>query len=199
MKYIILILSFLWIAYPDTREKSYSGNSEVVNGILQGDSLQDTSRYVYVGAETCAAKCHNNEELGYQYDSWKKSRHSKSWESLSGDKALAYCESAGITGAPGESQVCLKCHVTASGFESSSLSATYKKEDGVTCESCHKGEFISKTFLPVEEQCLICHNNSVHAVSTFDFNERCLRISHPRPKTKKGGLTDVVQPLHSDN
>ena len=48
----------------------------------------------------------------------------------------------------GESLACLKCHVTASEADSSSIGATYKKEDGVTCESCHKGEFIPKTYLP---------------------------------------------------
>jgi hypothetical protein len=185
MKSIILILSLIWVLYPGIREKSFDRNSDLVNGYKPDDSRQDTSRYVYVGAEACAAKCHNNEELGYQYDSWKASSHSKSWESLSGDKALVFSKNAGITGAPGESQVCLKCHTTASGFDSSSLGATYRKEDGITCESCHKGEFIPKTFLPDEKECLTCHNNSVHPVSPFDFNERCLRIEHSRPKIKK--------------
>jgi hypothetical protein len=185
MKSIILIFGFIWILYPATREKSNDGNIGVVGGFKPGDSIQDTSRYVYVGAEACAAKCHNNEELGYQYDSWKSSLHSKAWESLSGEKALAYSKNAGITGAANQSLVCLKCHVTASGYQPASLGSTYKMEDGVTCESCHKGEFMPKTFLPDKEDCLICHNNSVHPVSRFDFNERCLRISHPRPKAKK--------------
>jgi hypothetical protein len=147
-------------------------------------SAQDTARYVYVGAETCAGKCHNNGELGYQYDSWKSSRHSKSYESLFKEKAMLYCGKAGITGKPWESLTCLKCHVTAAGYDPSSFGSTYKKEDGVTCESCHKGEFISKTFLPNESDCLKCHNNSVHEVSPFDFNERCLKISHPRLKVE---------------
>jgi hypothetical protein len=185
MKSFILILSLLWIVHPGSREKSFQRSSYSGGVLKNGDSLKDTSRYVYVGAEACAAKCHNNDELGYQYDSWKNSRHSKAWESLSCEKAFEYSKNAGIAGAPGESPVCLKCHVTAWGFESASLGATYKKEDGVTCESCHKGEFIPKTFLPDEKECLICHNNSVHEVATFDFSERCLRISHPRPKTKK--------------
>jgi hypothetical protein len=178
MKSILLIFSFLWILYPWSK-------NEAVNGPPQGDSMQDTSRYVYVGAEACAAKCHNNDELGHQYDSWKNSGHSRAWESLTGEKALVYAKNADITGAPSESQVCMKCHVTASGYEPSSLGATYRKEDGVTCESCHKGEFMPKTFLPDEQECLMCHNNSVHAVSPFGFDERCLRIAHPRPKVKK--------------
>jgi len=146
---------------------------------------QDTIRYIYVGAETCAGKCHNNEELGHQYDSWRNSRHSKSYESLNTEKALVYFKKAGLTGSPGESFTCLKCHVTAAGYDALSLGSTYKKEDGVTCESCHKGEFIPKTFLPKEADCLKCHSNSVHEVTAFDFIERCLKISHPRPKTKQ--------------
>jgi hypothetical protein len=146
---------------------------------------QDTVKYVYVGAETCAGKCHNNEELGFQYDKWKISRHSKSYESLTAEKALLYCRNAEITLKPWESMTCLRCHVTAAGYDMSSLGATYKKEDGVTCESCHKGEFISKTFLPKESDCLKCHNNSVHEVSPFDFDDRCAIISHPRSKVKQ--------------
>jgi hypothetical protein len=149
---------------------------------------QDTTRYIYIGAEACAGKCHNNVELGFQYDNWKNSRHSKSYESLSTEKALVYCKEAGITEKPWETLTCLKCHITAAGYDLSSIGPTYKKEDGVTCESCHKAEFIHKTFLPKEADCLICHNNSVHEGSPFDFNERCLKISHPRPKTKQGTI-----------
>lgn len=144
---------------------------------------QDTTRYVYVGAETCSGKCHNNDELGHQYDMWKESRHAKSYGSLSTELALKYCKEVGITENPVESLTCLRCHVTASGVDPASLGTTYKREDGITCESCHKGEFIPKTFLPVETDCLKCHNDSVHNVAPFDFRERCLKISHPRPKS----------------
>jgi hypothetical protein len=156
--------------------------------ILTETSGQDTTRYVYVGAETCAGKCHNNEELGHQYDNWQKSRHSKSYESLTTEEALVYCKDAGITANPWESLTCLRCHITAAGYDLSSLGTTYKKEDGVTCESCHKSEFMPKTFLPEEADCLKCHINSVHEVSAFDFNERCLKISHPRPKTQQEAI-----------
>jgi hypothetical protein len=143
---------------------------------------QEKTRYVYVGAEACASKCHNNEELGHQLDKWKGSRHSSSWESLKTRKAHTYAKEAGISVKPWESLVCLQCHVTAAGLDTISLAKTYKMEDGVTCEACHKGEFIPKTFLPKEADCLKCHNDSVHKVSAFDFNQRCLAISHPRPK-----------------
>jgi len=185
MKNIIMILFFLWVIFSGRRVKSYSPDIETLPTIRTEFSGQDTTRYVYVGAETCAGKCHNNEELGFQYDNWKNSRHSKSYESLATEKATEYCKIAGITENPSESLTCLKCHITASGYDLSSFGPTYKKEDGVTCESCHKGEFIRETFLPKEADCLLCHNNSVHEVSAFDFNERCLKIFHPRPQTKQ--------------
>jgi nitrate/TMAO reductase-like tetraheme cytochrome c subunit len=86
---------------------------------------------------------------------------------------------------PQESLTCLRCHVTAAGYSPSSLGPAYEKVDGITCEACHKGEFIPATFLPKEADCLKCHNNSVHEVATFDFEEGCLKISHPRPETKQ--------------
>lgn len=183
MKSIILILTVFWVIIWGRGADSLSGDKDPKLSFLTDASVQDTARYLYVGAETCAGKCHNNEELGHQYDSWKKSRHSMSYESLATEEAMAYGKKAGISGSPNESMICLKCHVTAAGLDSSSLGATYKKEDGVTCESCHKGEFIPKTFLPQEADCLKCHNNSVHKVSVFDFKESCLKIAHPRPKT----------------
>jgi hypothetical protein len=184
MKSIILILTLSLAVFWGRGAGSLTGNIGATPSSPAGASIQDTVRYVYVGAETCAAKCHNNEELGHQYDSWKKSRHSKSYESLASEKAMYFCKKAGISGNPAESPICLKCHVTAAGYDSASIGATYKKEDGVTCESCHKGEFMPKTFLPKETDCLMCHNNSVHEITAFDFKEDCLKISHPRPKTK---------------
>jgi hypothetical protein len=185
MKSKLLVLTFLWIVCSGNVVKYFSTEIETTHAFKTKSTGQDSLRYVYVGAETCAGKCHNNEELGYQYDRWKSSRHSKAYESLSTEKAILYSRKAGITENPGESLVCLKCHVAAAGFDISSIGATYKKEDGVTCESCHKGEFKPKTFLPKETDCLECHNNSIHEVNTFDFNERCLKISHPRPKAKQ--------------
>jgi hypothetical protein len=183
MKSIILILTFIWVIIWGRGADSLFGDNGLRASFLTDSSVQDTARYIYVGAETCAGKCHNNEELGHQYDYWKISPHAKSFESLASEEAMAYCKNAGISGSPTESMICLKCHVTAAGYDPASLGTTYRKEDGVTCESCHKGEFIPKTFLPQESDCLKCHNNSVHKVTAFDFKESCLKIAHPRPKT----------------
>jgi hypothetical protein len=185
MKNLILILAISCVIIAGMRMKSFSADLMNLHSVFVDSSGQDTTRYLYLGAEACATKCHNGEELGHQYDAWTRSRHSKSYESLTSEKALLYSGKAGMGEKPWESMICLKCHTTAAGFDQASLSGTYKKEDGVTCEACHKSEFIPKTFLPEEADCLKCHNNSVHEVSLFDFRERCLRISHPRTKMKQ--------------
>jgi Cytochrome c554 and c-prime len=196
MKHIILIFSFFGGIISGGVMNGLFPDKDGITRVLDDSSGPDTTRYIYIGAEACATKCHNSDTLGYQYNTWKGSRHSKSYESLTGEKALIYCKTAGIAENPWESLTCLKCHITAAGYDLSSLGATYKKEDGVTCEGCHKSEFIPKTFLPKVEDCLKCHNNSVHEVSSFDFKQRCLKISHPRPKTKlgiaSGQITDIL-------
>ncbi len=178
-------LAFLAVVTAGTGMKSLSFIKGIRTSVPEGTSGQDTSRYVYVGAEACAGKCHNGDELGYQYENWKISRHAKAYEALASEKASVYSGTAGINESPQESLTCLRCHVTAAGYALSSLGPSYKKEDGITCEACHKGEFIPRTFLPEEADCLKCHNNSVHEVAPFDFAEGCLKISHPRLKAEK--------------
>jgi hypothetical protein len=147
-------------------------------------SGQEPVKYRYVGMEKCASVCHNTEEMGFQYDIVKNSQHANAYRILSSEKAFHFAKNANIKENPMESQVCLKCHVTGGGLDSSFFAATYKKEDGVTCEACHKGAFITKTYIPKEADCLICHNDSVHNIRQFNFSNACAKIAHPRPKTK---------------
>jgi hypothetical protein len=144
--------------------------------------VQEKPKYHYVGIDKCASICHNNEEMGFQYNIVKSSPHSQAFKILASKRAIHYTKNAGVKENPQESSVCLKCHVTGGGLDSSFFATTYKKEDGITCEGCHKGEYITKTFLPTEIDCKKCHNNSVHKVSQFDFKEKFTKIAHPRPK-----------------
>jgi hypothetical protein len=147
-------------------------------------SAQEKSKYQYVGIEKCASICHNNEEMGFQYNIVKSSPHSKAFKILASKKAMRYAKHANVKENPQESSVCLKCHITGGGLDSSFFTPFYKKDDGVTCEACHKREFISKTFLPKEIDCLKCHNDSVHEIHKFNFIDKCAKIFHPRPKAK---------------
>jgi hypothetical protein len=161
---------------------------------LQGwnDFRVQEKRYVYVGVRTCVGTCHNNAKTGYQYDLWKKSPHSESYTSLSSEKALRYSKKARINENPQESLTCLKCHVTGSGLGPTSFGNTYTKEEGVTCEACHKSEFITITswkdgkhvntddLQPDENTCLKCHNNSIHKIRKFNYQSTFPKISHKK-------------------
>ena len=147
-------------------------------------SPQEKIKYVYVGMEKCSSVCHNNKDMGFQYDIVRKSPHSNAFKLLLSAKALRFANKAGIHENPAESRVCLNCHITGGGLDSSFFASTYRKEDGVTCEACHKGAYTPKTFIPKEEDCLKCHNRSVHKIHTFNFQENCAKIVHPRPIPK---------------
>ncbi len=146
---------------------------------------QSVTAYKYIGVEKCASPCHNDAKLGFQYNIWKISPHSKSYTTLASGKAKRYAKNAKITGNPQESEYCLKCHITAAGLDSSYITSTYRKEDGVTCEACHKEKSMTKTIIGSETDCLNCHNDTVHKMQKFNYKEKYQLIAHPRPKEIK--------------
>jgi hypothetical protein len=150
--------------------------------------VQEKPKYHYVGIEKCASVCHNKEGMGFQYNIVKNGPHSQAFKILASKKAMHYAKNAEVKVDPQESTVCLKCHVTGGGLDSSFFAATYRKDDGVTCEACHKGAYITKTFLPTKIDCLKCHNDSVHKISKFDFKDKSKKIAHPRPKGELKGI-----------
>lgn len=170
-----LILTFLV-------NSSHSGRSSEnsAHQVLESGSQQGNSKYIYAGLDKCAKKCHMNNELGFQYDIIKNSPHANSYKLLAGRKAQIYARQAKVEGDPQESHVCLKCHVTGGGLDASYFADTYKKEDGITCEACHKGPSNAQTVLPGEKKCLECHDNPVHKVPAFNFKERFAKIAHPK-------------------
>ena len=143
--------------------------------------VQENTHYMYIGAEKCASVCHNNDTMGFQYNIWIGSPHRNTYKILDSKRAESYARKANIAENPQESQTCLKCHITGGELDSSFFTATYKKEEGVTCEACHKQISDGKTYLPNEADCLRCHNNSLHKIHTFNFMEGSAKIAHPRP------------------
>jgi hypothetical protein len=186
----ILLILALFLGFPGI-SMIQSGNQNLI--VRKSDFLyeenvnavrQEKSKYIYTGSEKCASVCHNNKEMGFQYDIIRGSQLAKAYEVLASDKAVRFAKKAHLTGNPQESQVCLECHVTGGGLDSSFFAVTYRKDDGITCEACHKGPYIPKSFLPKETDCLKCHNNSVHRIPKFDFRKRCEIIAHPRPSDR---------------
>jgi nitrate/TMAO reductase-like tetraheme cytochrome c subunit len=185
MKSFLTILAIAWLTVVG---RNNSPDKALKAVYLTHPVKQDThekARYIYVGAAKCASSCHNTDSLGHQYVAWKNSPHARSWKSLSEGKAIGYARKAGLNGDPAQSTVCLKCHITAAEADTASIGNTYRKEDGVTCEACHKREFNPVTYIPVESDCLECHNGSVHKVPNFDFPSYSRKISHPRPATER--------------
>ncbi len=166
-------LSYKTCALQDKSDTRFSERRE-------GQQQKET-KYQYLGAEKCASVCHNNEKMGFQYEIWKTSPHSDAFKSLASDKAERYARKAHISENPQVSQACLKCHITGGDLDPSFLTVTYKKEDGVTCEACHKHKYVAQTYLPNEADCLNCHNDSLHKMHKFDFREKSAKIAHSRP------------------
>ncbi len=180
VKYILLAI-FSWSIFTGSTDfHQYELTSGNFNSLFSS-SLRDSSKYLYIGMEKCASVCHNTKDMGYQYDIIRKSPHANAYRVLLSEKAARYAEKADIKGDPSQNQVCLSCHMTGSGLDSSFFAVTYKKEDGVTCEACHKGPFITKTFIPKEADCLKCHENSLHKTRKFDYKVNCAKIAHNRP------------------
>jgi Cytochrome c554 and c-prime len=182
-KYIFLaILSWpIFAGSSDFHQNTFApGNS----GAHFNSPSSDSSKYLYIGIEKCAAVCHNTKDIGYQYDIIRKSPHAHAYNILLSGKAARYAKKANTKGDPGQSQVCLSCHITGAGLDSSFFAVTYKKEDGITCEACHKAPYTTKTFIPKEADCLKCHENSVHKTRKFDYKVNCAKIAHNRPAPK---------------
>ena len=113
--------------------------------------MQETTKYRYRGAENCASVCHNNDTMGFQYDTWKKGPHAKAYFTLTSKKAKSYARTSRIFEDPRESSLCLRCHITAEGADSTFLTPTYRKEDGVTCEACHKKKYHPSVPVPLHK------------------------------------------------
>lgn len=149
----------------------------------------------YIGVKKCSM-CHKSDEKGNQYNQWLSTKHAKAYETLGTDAAKETAQKAGVAGNPQEEAKCLKCHVTASGVDSSLLEDGLKKEDGVQCEACHGagGDYMAMSVMkdkekavdaglvmPTQEVCLKCHNSESPNYKEFKFDELYPKIAHPNP------------------
>jgi hypothetical protein len=157
--------------------------SPVGHSFLILSTPQEKKGYQFVGAEKCASTCHNNDTMGFQYNRWEKGPHSEAFVILSSKQAGKYARRAHIKTNPQVHTGCLKCHITGSELDSTYFAATYKKEEGVTCEACHKKISDGKTYLPKEADCLKCHNGSSHKMNKFNFIKDYSKIVHTTPET----------------
>jgi hypothetical protein len=156
----------------------------------------------FVGAKKCMA-CHKTEKLGgLAYIVWEKSKHAKAYQTLLGEEAKKIAKEKGLKAAH-EAPECLKCHV-AGGGTAKNVDATFKKEEGVTCESCHgaasgfmvlhskKDEASKKKAIEAglvkleknEKLCVTCHNSESPTFKGFKFAEMWAKTEHSKPAKK---------------
>ncbi len=157
------------------------------------------SQNKYSGTKLCAT-CHKTGKGGTSFVTWEKSAHAKAFETLKGDAAKKIAKDKGLSKPPHESPECLKCHVTGGGM-AKNVEATFKVEEGVTCEACHgaasaykmlhsKGDLAkSKAAGLIEgdktgKECMACHNEGSPTFKGFDFAKMWAKIEHALPPAK---------------
>lgn len=143
----------------------------------------------YVGAGKCKG-CHRTDSQGRQYPIWESSKHAQAFNNLKTEAAKKSATKAGVTGAPEQSPMCLKCHAPLA------EKAPEFAAEGVTCEVCHgPGSHYKKLSVmmnhneavkngliayasadSVKTFCLNCHGK------TFDFASAWESIKHPKPR-----------------
>jgi hypothetical protein len=147
----------------------------------------------YVGIDKCKT-CHNAKAKGEMYTKWKASPHAKAHDTLAGDAAKKLNKDAQ------KDAKCLKCHDTET-QHADKLAASFKKEQGVQCESCHgpgdkhvKARNASEeennvtddeiVKAPDEKVCVGCHNKESPSFKPFKFAEAQQVIEHKNPSKK---------------
>ena len=167
--------------------------------VAVGALAQDKPPHKYIGAAKCGM-CHKTAAKGDQFGQWTKSAHSKAFEVLASDKALAIAKEKGLDKPPQQNDACLKCHVTGHGKPAAVFEASFKKEEGVSCETCH-GPGSDYKSIPVmkdpvaakaaglviadEKTCTGCHNSESPTFKGFDFKTMWAKVQHPNPAKAK--------------
>lgn len=147
----------------------------------------------YVGSRACKT-CHMKGETGGEYMRWLTSRHAAAYWRLATDWAATLASFRphyrDVTDPLRDSR-CLLCHVTAAQEDGAFLAESFRKEEGVGCETCHgpgsdymnekimtdRNAFLANGGLvPDEKTCLKCHRNA----EQFDFASWWPRIDHKK-------------------
>jgi hypothetical protein len=153
----------------------------------------------FVGVKTCAM-CHKSGKAGTAYVVWEKSNHARAYKILLGEEANKIASKKGLKVPPSQTPECLKCHVTGGGI-AKNLEASFKMEEGITCEACHgaaSGFKIvhSKGVLAKSKQaglnpgekaekfCTTCHNSESPTFKGFKLDEMWAKIEHGLPAKK---------------
>lgn len=144
---------------------------------LAGAQPPVETELTYLGVKACKM-CHNKADEGQQYTVWKSMAHSRAYEALKSEAALAIAKERNLPDAPSVTADCVKCHVTGYDPARKVTPRPLTLVDSVQCESCHGagsehmayGKFLrmnkgKETDLPVGivkpdvNTCVQCHNS----------------------------------------
>jgi hypothetical protein len=158
----------------------------------------------YVGAMVCRG-CHTGADHGRQDILWMRSRHAHAYWDLGTDWAHYLAglrpqyhdlEDAMVD------ERCALCHVAGSQDPDALFEASFRPQEGVTCEACHGPGSKYATAdvmtdreafaaaggrIPDESTCRGCHRNS----ENFHWNEMWPKIAHPNPRSATKGEQDL--------
>jgi hypothetical protein len=172
----------------------------VLAGITVADEAAGNQ---YIGVKKCKT-CHKAEAKGNQFGKWSEARHSKAYETLASEAAIAIGKEKGIDN-PQTSDQCLKCHVTAFAAPAEAKAESFDQSEGVGCEACHgAGSGYKKMKVMkdhdaavaagltviTEETCTVCHNSESPTFESFNFEEAKAAIAHPNPKKEAEEATE---------
>ena len=150
--------------------------------------------HAYIGVQKCKM-CHNSKSKGAQFTQWTASAHSRAYETLATARAREIASARQLSD-PLKSLQCLRCHITGHDAPAARLTATYRVEDGVGCESCHgpggdywkisimkdrNASIAAGLVIPDETTCVSCHNDESPTFKGFDFAAMLKKIAHPNP------------------
>ena len=151
----------------------------------------------FVGASKCKM-CHNTAANGEQFKKWTESKHSKAFEVLASEEAVAIGKKLGVD-KPQASDKCLGCHLTGYAAPAADKAASYVATEGVGCEACHgagadymkmqvmkdkTASIAAGLVLPDEKLCVGCHNDKSPTYKKFVFADAAKLIAHPIPPKK---------------
>ena len=153
----------------------------------------------FSGAKMCAA-CHKAGKGGTAYAVWEKSAHANAYKTLLNEQSQKIAKEKGLKVPAHEAPECLKCHVTGGGT-AKNVEASFKKEEGVTCEACHgaasgykmlhsKGDLAKSKAAGLivgekdEKSCVTCHNSESPTFKGFKFDQEWAKIAHTKAAKK---------------
>jgi hypothetical protein len=156
---------------------------------------QKTDAPRYVGSKTCM-DCHTGIDQGRQDVRWMQGRHAHAYWRLGADWALFLARLRPHyqdLENPIADDRCLLCHTTGAQEPEALFDASFRQQEGVSCEACHgpgsnyatldvmtdREAFLAAGGrIPDAATCRTCHRNS----DNFDWAEFWPKIAHPRPQ-----------------